>query len=105
MMNKIKSMTKSRVVRHRSRMTAGGSRRLEVTVPSSDAVLVKAIAGALRSGGKNARRIREYLQPFLSASKAQTGAELAAFFRKSPLIESDLQIERDSSAGRSADFQ
>jgi len=104
-MEKIVNRAKSRVVKHRARVTASGSKRVEVTVPSNDAVLVKSLAGALRSGGQNARLIRESLQPFIATAKAQTGAELVEFLRKSPLVDADLQIERDTSMGRTADFQ
>jgi len=104
-MEKVVNRTKSRVVKHRARVTASGAKRVEVTVPSIDAVLVKSLAGVLRSGGRNARLIRQTLQPFISTAKAQTGAELVEFLRKSPLVDTDLQIERDSSVGRTADFQ
>ena len=104
-MEKVKNVTKARVARHRTRVTAGGSKRVEVTVPSKDITLVKQIAGVLRSGGGQAKRIRETLQPYVSAPRARTGAELVRFFRESPLVESDLQIDRDGSTGRSVDFQ
>jgi len=90
--------------RHRVKRTAEGSKRVEVTVPARDARLVKAIAGALRSGGEDARRIRDSLQPMFSAPKANTGPELVAFFRASPLAGADLQVERDRSTGRDADL-
>ncbi len=95
---------KGRVARHRGRVAAGGSKRVEVTVPSSDAGLVKAIAGALRSGGRDAERIREALEPIVSSAKAATGPDLVAFFRRSPLVGADLKVERDGSTGRSVDF-
>ena len=94
----------SRVVRHRKKVATGGAKRVEVTVPSHDAPLVKAIAGALRSGGDEAKRIRDSLQPMLSVPRAKTGSELVAFFRASPLVDAELQIERDPSTGRSADL-
>ena len=96
--------SKGRVARHRTRVAAGGSKRVEVTVPSRDAGLVKAVAGALRLGGEDAKRIRDALQPIVSLPKAKTGSELVAFFRKSPLLSDDLQVDRDVSAGRSADL-
>ena len=94
----------SRVVRHRKKVATSGAKRVEVTVPSRDALLVKAIAGALRSGGEEAKRVREALEPMLSVPRAKTGKELVAFFRASPLVGSELQIERDRSAGRPADL-
>ncbi|MFC3228390.1 hypothetical protein ACFOGJ_14195 [Marinibaculum pumilum] len=95
---------KGRVARHRTRVAAGGSKRVEVTVPSGDARLLKAVAGALRAGGKDAERIRDALGPIVSAAKAVTGSELVAFFRRSPLVGADLETERDGSTGRSADL-
>ena len=94
----------SRVARHRKKVATGGAKRVEVTVPSRDATLVKAIAGALRSDGEEAKRIREALQPMLSVPRAKTGSELVAFFRASPLVGADLQIERDRSTGRAVDL-
>lgn len=99
-----RSRTKSRLARHRTKVAASGSKRVEVTVPSRDAALLKAIAGVLRSGGSEAKRIRESLEPIVASSQAKTGAELVAFLRKSPLVESDLFVERDTSTGRSADL-
>ena len=62
----------TRVSRHRKRLSAGGSRRVEVTVPSRDAPLVKALAGALRQDGDKAETIRRALQPVLAAPTART---------------------------------
>lgn len=99
-----KTQGASRVSRHRKRIAAGGAKRLEVTVPSQDVPLVKAIAGALRSDGEEAKLIRQSLQPMLTAPRARTGAELIAFFRASPLTDTELRFERDRSSGRSADL-
>ena len=46
--------SKSRVALHRTKVAAVGSRRVEVTVPTSGAALVKSVAETLRSGGKRA---------------------------------------------------
>ena len=94
----------SRIARHRKKVAAGGAKRVEVTVPSRDAPLVKAIAGALRAGGEEAKRLRESLRPMLSLPRAKTGPELVAFFRASPLAGAELEIERDRAAGRAADL-
>ena len=105
-MNRAQQATKktSRVARYRKKIATGGARRIEVTVPSRDAPLVKAMAGALRSGGDDANRIRQSLQPLLSVPKARTGKELIAFLLASPIVGTDLQIERDRSTGRYADL-
>ena len=94
----------ARVVRHCKKIATSGAKRVEVTVPSQDTPLVKAMAGALRLGGDDANRIRKSLQSLLSVPKAKTGKELIAFLRASPLVGIDLQIERDRSTGRYADF-
>ena len=94
----------SRVARCRKKIAASGAKRVEVTVPSHDAPLVKAMAGVLRLGGEDANRIRKSLQSLLSAPKARTGKELMAFLRASPLVETELQIERDLTTGRCADL-
>lgn len=95
---------RSRVARHRAKLSAGGAKRVEVTVPAGDAKLVKDVAGLLRAGGEGAERVRQSLRPLISPAQAKTGAELVAFFRSSPLVGVDLQIERDKTPGRSADF-
>ena len=99
-----KSRAPNRVARHRKAVRASGGKRVEVTVPASDAGLIKAIAGVLRSGGENADQVRQRLQPMLAAPKAQTGKELVEFLRRSPLAEMELEFERDRSSGRVADF-
>ena len=100
----IKTREASRVSRHRKKNATAGAKRVEVTVPSRDAPLVKAIAGALRLDGEEAELIRQSLQPMLTAPRAKTGAELVAFLRASPLTDAELSIERDRSTGRSADL-
>ena len=100
----LESQEVSRVSRHRKRVAASGARRVEVTIPSRDAHLVKAIARALRSGGEVAELIRRSLQPVLPTPGARTGAELVAFLRSSPLTDAEFPIERDRSTGRSIDL-
>ena len=102
--SKPKTQQTSRVSRHRKKVSASGARRVEVTVPSRDAPLVKAIAGALRAGGDEAKLIRQSLQPMLTVPKAKTGSELVAFLRASPLVDAELLIERDGSTGRSVNL-
>ena len=103
-MRKNTSGRTSRIARHRKKLATSGAKRVEVTVPRGDAPLVKAIAGALRSGGEEAKRIRESLQPILSVPRAKTGRELVALFRASPLVDAELQVERNRTTGRSAEF-
>ena len=95
----------AKVARHRTKVPAAGSQRVEVTVPAQDAPLVRAIAGALRLGGLEAKRVRETLKPMVSSKKALTGIELVAFFRASPFSNTKLTFERDRSTGRTIEFE
>ena len=97
--------SKTRVARHRAKTAAQGSRRIEVTVAARDAGLIKAAAGALRKGGKDAKRVREALASTTSIEPVRTGAELVAFFRASPLVGEELMIGRDQSTGRCVDLE
>lgn len=99
-----KDPSATRVTRHRTGLAARGARRVEVTVPAGDATLIKAIASALRAGGREADRLRAALGAMLAPAKAQTGADLVAFFRQAPLVGEDLEIERDISPGRPVDL-
>ncbi len=89
-----------RVQRHRDRAERSGRTRLEVTVPGTDAELIRALAGRLRAGGKEAAAVRTALAPLVVTSRARNGKELLAFFRASPLIGEDLRFDRDRSPGR-----
>lgn len=94
----------ARLQRHRTRRAAAATKRLEVSVPDRDTGLVKALAGTLRAGGTRAEAVRAALTPVVLARPAQTGAELVAFLRASPLADSELDIARDRGPGRAADF-
>ena len=96
---------KARVARHRIKAAAAGTARVEVSVPSQDVGLVKAVAGTLRRGGATAADLRETLVHTLSPPPAKTGAELVAFLRASPLRDADFAVERDRSPGRPVDLE
>ena len=97
--------SKTRVARHRAKTAAQGSRRVEVTVAARDVGLIKAVGGALRTGGKDAKRVREALASMTLIEPVRTGAELVAFFSASPLVGEELMIERDQSTGRCVDLE
>ena len=100
----LKTRYAARVSRHRKRIATSGARRVEVTVPSRDAPLVKAIADAWRSDGEEAEFIRGSQQPVLATPRASTGSELVAFLCASPLTETELSMERDRTTGPSAEL-
>lgn len=97
--------SRARVARHRVKAAAAGMSRVEVSVPSEDAGLVKAVAGTLRRGGTAAAELRKTLVPAMSPPRAKTGAELIAFLRASPLCDTDFAVERDRSPGRPVDLE
>ena len=96
--------TADRVQQHRDRLAASGLRRMEVAVPASDAPLLRRVAALLRAGGQQAEQLREQLAPAVGVAPAQSGKELVAFFRRSPLVGEDIRIERDRSLGRAVDL-
>ncbi len=75
-----------------------------MTIPAEDAALVREVAAVLRTGGDQARRVRQTLRPLVSTGLARSGSDLVAFFRGSPLVGVELAIERDRSSGREIDF-
>ena len=96
---------KQRLARHRAKLAAQGTRRVEVTVPAQDVGIVKAVAGVLRTGGDETRWVRDALACLTLREPARTGAELLAFLRASPLVGEDLIIARDRTPGRVVDFE
>ena len=100
-----KGDARSRVARHRRNSAAAGTRRVEVTVPAEDAVLVREMAAALHAGGEAAQRVRDSVEPLLKHKRAKTGRELVEFFLRSPLAGSNIEIERDRSTGRPIDLE
>ena len=85
----------SRVARHRVRTAARGLARVEVSVPRTDASLVRSVARTLREGGKEAADLRRSLADVATPLLARTGAELVAFLRSGPLFDVELDIRRD----------
>ena len=95
----------ARVARHRIKAAAAGTARVEVSVPSEDVGLVKAMAGTLRRGGTAAVELRDILAATVSSPRAKTGADLVAFLRASPVRDVDFVVERDRSPGRAVDLE
>jgi len=89
-----------RVARYRKRLLVSGTRRVEVMVPAQDAEAIRRLAAMLRAGGEHAASARHLLGDLLPTRMAQSGADLVAFFRASPLVGLELDLERDKSPGR-----
>jgi hypothetical protein len=94
----------SRVARYRQRLAVSGSRRIEVMVPAQDAEAIRRLAAMLRAGGEEAESARHRLADLLPTRMAQSGRDLVAFFRASPLVGLELDLERDKSPGRDLNF-
>lgn len=93
-----------RLARHRSRVAARGLKRVELALPTGDVAMMKAAARALRTGGADAAKVREALTPVLASPVMESGSDLVAFLRASPLMGADLLFERDRSDGRAIDL-
>lgn len=96
-------MSASRVASHRARRSKAGLKRVELTVPVDDVALVRRLAMRLREDVGAGAPLRVQLRGSLG-KQAQSGEDLVAFFRASPLVEEDLSFERDRSTGRVAEF-
>jgi hypothetical protein len=92
-----------RVARYRERLMISGTRRIEVVVPAQDAEAIRGLAAILRAGGEKAVQVRQRLAELLPTRMAQSGRDLVALFRASPLVGLELDLERDKSPGRDVD--
>lgn len=100
----LKTSANSRMTRYRDRQALTGLRRVEIAVPAEDAALIRRLASELRAGGAAAERLRAALGEPDGFKPAQTGDQLLAFFRSSPLVGEDISFERDPSTGRPIDL-
>jgi hypothetical protein len=92
-----------RVGRYRRKLSQSGVKRVEVTVPARGSALLKKVASILRGDDRDAEKMRGALAA-LVAPTAETGADLVAFFRKSPFVGAEVEFERDKSTGRPVEF-
>jgi hypothetical protein len=100
----LKGTANTRVARYRDRQARNGLRRVEVAVPIGDVALIRRLAGELRAGSETAAELRAAFAGPSRFKPTQTGDELLAFFRSSPLVGEDISFERDRSPGRSIDL-
>jgi hypothetical protein len=100
----IKQAIGSRTARYRRRQALRGAMRIEVTIPARDVELIRRLATNLRDGGERAERLRTAINAEFGFQPAQTGDELLAFFRSSPLKGEEVSFQRDRSSGRPIDL-
>ena len=67
-------------------------------MPVQDAEAIRRLAALLRAGGEGAANARDCLGDVLP--RTRSGSDLVAFFRASPLVGVELELERDRSPGR-----
>lgn len=94
-----------RVTAYRNRLHTLGVKRVEVRIPGQDVPLIHNIAGILRTGGNEAASLREQIHQATGDGVDTTGKDLVAFMRHSPLVEVDLNIERDKATSRTVSFE
>lgn len=89
---------KRAIKNYRLRLQKRGVARFEVLGLNADRELIRSLAKRLTQDDSEARRIRSEVKRAVSGS-AKKGGILAAL-RRSPLVGSDLKIERPFDAGR-----
>ena len=93
-----------RVSEYRNRLRNRGVKRIEVTIPAQDVPLIHSIAGMLREGGEQAEVLRQQIKQATGDDQQNTGKDLIAFFRNSPLADVALDLERDKATSRTIAF-
>jgi len=87
---------------YRSRLSERGIARFEVLGLDKDRDLIRSLARRLAEGGPEASRLRATISESLGGTP-KTGGILAAL-RRSPLVGSDLDLERSREDGRAVDL-
>jgi len=89
----------SPVTRHRRRLAARGIVRVELKCRRSDVALLRRVADGLSTDGASAEHLRRALTGLTTGSDEVAGRLLAAL-RRSPLVEDEIALERETTAGR-----
>lgn len=94
---------KRAIKNYRSRLQERGVARFEVLGLNTDRDLIRSLAKRLALDDPEASRIRSEVMRNVSADPGKKGGILAAL-RRSPLVGSDLKIERPFQSGRKVDL-
>ncbi len=97
------SSQKRAIQNYRSRLGERGLARFEVRGLDADRDLIRSLARRLSESGPEAARIRAAVTRTLSGDPPRTGGVLAAL-RRSPLVGSDLDLNRADDGGREVDL-
>jgi hypothetical protein len=93
-----------RVKGHRRRQAAAGMKRVEVVVPAEDVEVIRDLATVLRTGSKEADRVRARLRRMAPAAKRGTGADIVAMFQNSPFADLGIEIPHDRTITKPIDL-
>ena len=91
------------VENHRRRLRERGLGRFEVRGLETDKDLLRAIARRLADGDAASGDLRAAIEARVSDKAEQRGGILRAL-RRSPLVDADLDLERESGGGRDIDL-
>ena len=97
------SSQKRAIQNYRSRLSERGLARFEVLGLDADRDLIRSLARRLAEDGPEAARIRAAVSLTMSGDPPKKGGILAAL-RRSPLVGSDLDLNRAHDEGRETDL-
>lgn len=97
------SSQKRAIQNYRSRLSERGLGRFEVLGREGDRDLIRSLARCLAEEGPEAARIRSAVSCTILGSTSKTGGIVAAL-RRSPLVDSDLDLSRSYIEGRKIDL-
>ena len=103
---KITTTPAKRMALYRRKAKRAGRERLEVSLPTRDAELIRYAVNRIREGGDAAEQMRSMLEQIKQpqAVIAQSTEELYGLFRRSPFVGLGLAFERDKSLPPAVDL-
>lgn len=91
------------IKKYRARLNRQGLSRFEVLGLPGDRELIRSLARHLAENGPKAGTIRSSLRHSIAAEPRKAGGILAAL-RRSPLVGTELSLDRPENAGRAVDL-
>jgi len=88
---------------YRTRLSERGLARFEVLGRDADRELIRSLARRLAEDSHQASQLREVVSQTISGSPPKKGGILAAL-RRSPLVETDIELVRSRDEGRHVDI-
>ncbi|MEQ1515324.1 MAG: hypothetical protein ABL931_02405 [Usitatibacteraceae bacterium] len=94
---------KRAIQNYRSRLSERGLARFEVLGRDADRDLIRSLARRLAEDGPDASRLRAAVTQTIAGERPRTGGILAAL-RRSPLVGTDLDLNRPREEGRKVEI-